>query len=429
MNGPAKPERRGAGALPDRPLTEPADALGTLRLTGRLGSALIYDKMVDRVLGRRPRDGDLVQILDSEEKPAGWGLYNVRSGIRVRRMSRRADAPDEAWWAARIDDAIAFRQSTIADVMASSRQVGQKIYGPAYRVIHAEGDGLPGLVIDRYDDTLSVEVFSLGVHQRIGPLVGLLADRLGTKHWNVRFDERAARAEGVAPQEHRSADCPNRAMVQEDGVLFLVDFETGHKTGFFCDQRENRIKLTTSAAGKTLLDVCCYTGGFGLVGGREAKQVTMVDLDEKAVELAEENAKINQYFGAKSKYKFVQADAFNYMRQLDAAGQQFEVVVLDPPKLIGSRAEFEDGRRKYSDLNTLAMKLVEPGGLLVTHSCSGLMVEAEFLKVLKVASWRSGREFRIERFAGAAVDHPVRVDVPESSYLKSVWLRRTGEQT
>ncbi len=427
MSTGSKAARGNPGILPDRPLDEPADALGTVRLTGRLGSALIYDKMVDRIVGRRPRDGDLVQILDSEEKPAGWGLYNVRSGIRVRRLSRRAAAPDAAWWAARIDDALAFRQATIADVMAASRQVGQKIYGPAYRVIHAEGDGLPGLIVDRYDDTLSVEAFSLGLHQRIGPIVKMLEERLGTKHWIVRFDERAARAEGVTPQEHRSPECPSRAMVQEDGVLFLVDFETGHKTGFFCDQRENRMKLTTSAAGKTLLDVCCYTGGFGLVGGREAKQVTMVDLDEKAVALAEENAKVNQYFGAKSKYKFVQADAFNYMRQLDAADQRFDVVVLDPPKLIGSRAEFEEGRRKYSDLNTLAMKLVEPGGLLVTHSCSGLMVEAEFLKVLKVASWRSGREFRIERFAGAAVDHPVRVDVPESSYLKSVWLRRTGE--
>jgi len=120
MSAGAKPERAGSNRLPDRPLDEPADALGTVRLTGRLGSALIYDKMVDRVVGRRPRDGDLVQILDSEEKPAGWGLYNVRSGIRVRRMSRRAAAPDSAWWAARIDDALAFRRDTIADVMAST---------------------------------------------------------------------------------------------------------------------------------------------------------------------------------------------------------------------------------------------------------------------------------------------------------------------
>lgn len=427
MSGPHR-DRGDGPQLPDRPLNEPTDALGTVRLTGRLGSALIYDKMVDRVIGRKPRDGDLVQILDSEEMPSGWGLYNGRSGIRVRRLSRRAAAPDSAWWAARIDDALAFRRGAIPDVMTATKQVGQKTYGPAYRVIHAEGDGLPGLVVDRYDDTLSVEAFSLGVFQRVGALIELLQQRLGTKHWIVRFDERAARAEGVNPQEIRSVGCPNRAMIQEDGVLFLVDFETGHKTGFFCDQRDNRKHLTSAAAGKTLLDLCCYTGGFGLVGGREAKHVTLVDLDEDAVAMAEENAKVNQYFGSRARYRFIQCDAFNYMRQVEAIDQRFDVVVLDPPKLIGSRAEFEEGRRKYSDLNTLAMKLVEPGGLLVTHSCSGLMVEAEFSKVLKVASWRSGREFRIERFAGAAVDHPVRVDVPETGYLKSVWLRRTSEE-
>lgn len=421
-------QRLDSTRLPDRPLDDPTDEIGTVRLTGRHSPALIYDKMVDKVLGHRPRDGDLVHILESEEKPIGWGLYNSRSGIRVRRLTRRAEQPGRDWWAARLADAHDFRMRTIPEVLEGKTQVGNKIYGPAYRAIHAEGDGLPGLVVDRFDQTLSVECFSLGVFQRVGPLVEILQEQLGTKHWIVRFDERAARAEGVHPQEIRSAECPERALIQEDGVLIVVDFETGHKTGFFCDQRENRKHLLDIAADKTLLDLCCYTGGFGLVGGRKAKHVTLVDLDEKALAVAEENAKLNQYFGSRARYRFTQCDAFNYMRQVEAINQRFDVVVLDPPKLIATRAEFEEGRRKYSDMNTLAMDLVEPGGLLVTNSCSGLMGQEEFLKVLKVASWRSGHEFRVERITGAAVDHPVRVDVPESSYLKTVWLRRTTDE-
>ena len=419
-------QRRDSADLPDRPLDEPADETGAVRLTTRHSPAIIYDKMVDRPIGRRPRDGDLVQILDGDEKPIGWGLYNSRSGIRVRRLTRQAAAPGQDWWASRLTDAHDFRRTTIPAVLDGKTQVGNKIYGPAYRAVHAEGDGLPGLVVDRFDQTLSVECFSLGVFQRVGPLVQIMQQQLGTKHWIVRFDERAARAEGSHPQEFRSDNCPNRALIQEDGVLFVVDFETGHKTGFFCDQRENRRQLLDTAADKTLLDLCCYTGGFGLVGGRQAKHVTLVDLDEKALAVAEENARLNQYFGSRARYRFIQCDAFNYMRQVEAINQTFDVVVLDPPKLIATRAEFEEGRRRYSDLNTLAMGLVVPGGMLVTNSCSGLMVQDEFLKVLKVASWRSGKEFRVERVTGAAVDHPVRVDVPESSYLKTVWLRRTN---
>ena len=167
-------ERRSPELLPDRPLDESPDNLGEVQLTGRHSPALIYDKMVDRVVGRRPRDGDLVHIVDGENKGIGWGLYNVRSGIRVRRLTRRAAVPDKTWWSNRIDDALDFRQRTIPDVVEGRTQVGQKVYGPAYRVIHAEGDGLPGLIVDRYDSTLSVECFSLGVFHRVGPILELI---------------------------------------------------------------------------------------------------------------------------------------------------------------------------------------------------------------------------------------------------------------
>ena len=176
--------------------------------------------------------------------------------------------------------------------------------------------------------------------------------------------------------------------IQEHGVRFRIHFEGGHKTGFFCDQRDNRRDLARFCAGRTVLDLCCYTGGFGLnalVRG-EAREVTCVDLDEKAIALARENANANQV-----RLDVVHADAFGYMRQMAPNGQTFGVVVLDPPKLIPGRDEIAAGKRKYFDLNVLAMRLVEPGGLLLTCSCSGLLPAPEFLVLLRAAARKAGR--------------------------------------
>ena len=286
--------------------------------------------------------------------------------------------------------------------------------------IHAEGDGLSGLIVDRYDDVLSVQVFSLGMYQRIGPILSLIADRLGTAHFRVAVDERVAQQEDFSGRPLASPQLPPRVTVTEHGIRYRIHFEEGHKTGFFCDQRDNRREIARFCPDRTVLDLCCYTGGFGLnalIRG-QAREVTCVDLDEKAVALARENGNANQV-----RLEVVHADAFGYARQMGVNGKTFGVVVLDPPKLILDRDEIAPGKRKYFDLNVLAMKLVEPGGLLVTCSCSGLLDSAEFLALLGAAARKAERQVQLLSLTGAAPDHPVALSALEGSYLKVAWLR------
>jgi 23S rRNA (cytosine1962-C5)-methyltransferase len=254
----------------------------------------------------------------------------------------------------------------------------------------------------------------------------MLSQSLGTKHYRVHVDERIALAEDFAGRPVVSPGLPPRVTVTENGVRFRVHFEGGHKTGFFCDQRENRLRFAGFCQDRSVLDVCCYTGGFGvyaLVKGA-AKDVTCVDLDEKAVALARENGNANQV-----RPSFVHADAFGYLRQMGVNGRSFGAVVLDPPKLIPTRLDVAPGKRKYFDLNVLAMSVVEPGGLLLSCSCSGLLPLGEFVTLLRAAARKAGRSAQMLAVTGASADHPVGLDALEGSYLKAVWLRlgdRTG---
>jgi 23S rRNA (cytosine1962-C5)-methyltransferase len=285
----------------------------------------------------------------------------------------------------------------------------------AYRVLHAEGDGLSGLIVDRFDDVLSAELFSLGMYQRIGPILSMVADAVGTKHVRVHVDERIALAEDFSGRPLSSPLSPPRVTIHEHGVRYRVQFEGGHKTGFFCDQRDNRRDLAPFCPGRSVLDACCYTGGFGLnalIRG-EASEVTCVDLDEKAIALARENANANQV-----RPSFVHADAFGYMRQMGVNGRQYGVVVLDPPKLIPGRLDIAAGKRKYFDLNVLAMGLVEPGGLLLTCSCSGLLGAEEFLHLLRAAARKAGDAEEINLWAGQA--HELGREAPAAEVVRAL---------
>jgi 23S rRNA (cytosine1962-C5)-methyltransferase len=258
------------------------------------------------------------------------------------------------------------------------------------------------------------------MYQRIGSILPLLAERLGTSHARVNVDERIALAEDFSGRPLASPMLPPRVTIQEHGVRYRVLFDGSHKTGFFCDQRDNRRDLARFCVDRAVLDVCCYTGGFGLhalVRGK-ASEVTGVDLDEKAIALARDNANANQV-----RPTLVHADAFGYMRQMAQNNRSFGVVVLDPPKLIPSRLDIAPGKRKYFDLNVLAMRLVEPGGVLLTCSCSGLLSAEEFLFLLRAAARQAGRSAQVLAQTGAAADHPVGLDALEGSYLKAVWLR------
>lgn len=353
--------------------------------------------------------GDLVEIVNPSGARQGFGLFNPRAEIAIRLLRTGMNPPDEAWWTERLETAVQLRREILKLDQVTD----------AYRVVHAEADGLPGLVIDRFGDVLVAECFSLGMYQRAEAILSMLEPMCGTKHGVMRPAPQSQDHEGFTADPTGSEGLPAKATIQEFETKFRVDFAGGHKTGFYCDQRDNRKKLAEFCPGKTVLDLCCYTGGFAIQAKRlgQASDVTGVELDEAAAELARDNAKLNRL-----KLSIVQADAFAYMRDMLRNGRKYDVVVLDPPKLIRSRDELEEGRRKYFDFNRLAMQLVAPDGLLLTCSCSGLLDMAEFSKIVCAAP-EVGRRAQVLMKGGAAADHPIATNCPEGEYLKTMWLR------
>ncbi len=406
---PTPPKPPPPAPVPDRELAAAAN-LPTMIVSATGYRPFVYRKMVDGPQGAaNPNLGDIVRVIDREGAHIGFALWNGRSRLALRFLSRAAEPPDDAFWAGRIDRAANLREGLL--------QLGEATN--AYRLIHAEADGMPGLVVDRFDDVLSVEVSSLGMYQRIGPILDLCASRLGTRHFRVGVDERVAEQEDFAGRPLASPNLPPRVTIHEHGVRYRVHFEGSHKTGFFCDQRDNRYNLAKYCQDRTVLDACSYTGGFGLnalIRGK-AREATCVDLDEKAIAIARENANANNV-----RPTLVHADAFGYLRQMGINERKYGVVALDPPKLIPNKDEVPGGKRKYFDLNVLAMKLVERGGLLLTCSCSGLLPPSEFIGILRAAADKAGRAARLLALTGAAPDHPVALEAPEGAYLKAAWL-------
>jgi 23S rRNA (cytosine1962-C5)-methyltransferase len=356
------------------------------------------------------RPGDAVHVYDREGSLFGLGLYNpgARVPLRIYHHGRPT----------------AEREQHLDDLLERALKLRLAYLGlpaktDAFRVVHSDGDGMSGLVVDRFDDLLSFEVHSLGIYQRLSRWIPRLHEALGTRHVVVSVDDRIARVEGIDPGGYRSGPV-HQVKILESGIRFEVDWAQGHKTGFFCDQRDNRRRLADFTARRRVLDLCCYTGGFALAAKvlGQAAEVIGVDLDEKAIALAKRNANLNQV-----RVEWVHCDAFAYTRQMLRNKTRWDVVVVDPPKLILSREEFEDGLRKYEDLNTLATRLVVDGGLLVTCSCSGLLPALEFEQMVIRAVHRQGRRLQILDRTGAAPDHPVMSNCPESLYLKVIWAR------
>lgn len=356
------------------------------------------------------RPGDVVAVYKRDGAFFGHAFYHDRSQIALRVLSHEPAAVDEAFFRKRLETALEWRQ----------RLFGAESATDVYRLVHSEGDWLSGLVAERYADAIAIEVFSLGVYRRLELFQRLLTERTGLSRFVVRADERVEQLEGFRVRPEQSSAGLEGVTVRENGLRFRVDLRAGHKTGFFADQRENRRRLAGLCRGAAVLDVCCYTGGFGVYAARlgQAAEVTGVDLDERAVELARKNANLNGV-----RVQHVHADAFAYLRQMQTNGRSYDVVVLDPPKFVASRDDFHEGARKYVDLNALAMSLVRPGGLLLTCSCSGSVARDDFLGLVRAAANRLRRGLQIVDLTGAAPDHPVMSNAPESAYLKAVWAR------
>jgi 23S rRNA (cytosine1962-C5)-methyltransferase len=363
--------------------------------------------MIEKPTARLP-GGSVVDIVDRENQWVGRGFYNGHSRIALRVLtSDPAETIDDTFFARRIERAVELRR----------RWLGLDGVTDAYRLVHAEGDGLSGLVVDRFGPVVVLEFFAAGMYRFRAAIQGAIAAHFPESRFYWFAEEHIQKQESF---DCREPEQPSPQVITEHGLRFRVAPGSKHKTGFFLDQRDNRRALADFCRGRRVLDLCCNTGGFAIyakaLGG--AEEVVGVDLDEQVVALARTNANLNQ-----ARVRFVQADLFPWLRDILPSGQRFDVVVLDPSKQTRDREEVGLALKRYLDMNRLALQAVAPGGILLTCSCTGLVREDDFLETLRRAAWQAGRSVQVLRITGAGADHPFLVHVPEGRYLKAIFCR------
>ncbi|HVI59549.1 MAG TPA: class I SAM-dependent rRNA methyltransferase [Luteimonas sp.] len=394
------------------------EAIPTIRLRNawRGGHPWIFQKLVDKP-AQRPKPGSIVDVVGVDGDWIGRGFYNGHSRIALRMLEADPGvAVDAAWFAHRIGEAVGLRREVLKLDEVSD----------AWRVVHSEGDGLSGLVVDRYADLLVVEFFSAGMYRHREWIYDALRAQFPGCRFHAFADEHVQKQESFdfKPWNSAGAGPAAPAVITEHGVRFRADPAGAHKTGFFADQRENRQWLSGQVAGKRMLDLCCNTGGFGVyAAARGAAEVVGVDIDEDVLAIARGNAKLNMPFEGGARVRFVQADIFPWLRDAAANGDAYDVVVLDPAKMTRDREQVIPALKKYLDMNKLALGAVKPGGLFATFSCTGLVGEEQFLDMLRRAGYYAGRTLQVLKVAGAGPDHPFLASVPESRYLKAVFCR------
>ena len=382
-----------------------------LRNAWRSTHPWIFQKLVDKP-AQRPKPGTIVDVVGPDGVWIGRGFYNGHSRIALRMLENDPDvAVDAGWFARKVGEAVALRRDVLQLDAVSS----------AWRVVHSEGDGLSGLVVDRYDDLLVVEFFSAGMFRHREWIYDALRQHFPGCRFHAFADDHVQKQESFDFKPWNSAGTGPAApaLIVEHGLKFRADPAGAHKTGFFADQRDNREWLSHRAAGRRVLDLCCNTGGFAVyAAARGASEVVGVDIDDAVLEIARGNARLNDV-----RPRFVQADIFPWLRDAAAKGDAYDVVVLDPAKMTRDRDQVIPALKKYLDMNKLALGVCRPGALFATFSCTGLVGEEQFLDMLRRAAFYAGRTLQVLKVAGAGPDHPWRADVNESRYLKAVFCR------
>jgi 23S rRNA (cytosine1962-C5)-methyltransferase len=372
----------------------------------------VYAGAIAEVIGE-PGDGDVVDLYSHAGHFVARGLYNRRSKIRVRLYSWSPDlALDRDFFAERLAAAIHLRGPIL----------GWNGPGRACRLVFSEADGLSGCTVDRYDRWLVVQFTSLGLAQRCQMIAELLVELIGPEGIYLRTERGIGQLEGLElhPGPLWGQVPAEPIVIEENGLHFRVHLAEGQKTGFYLDQRDNRRTVAGLAAGRRVLDAFCYTGGFGLYAARAgARDVLGLDVSEPALALARSNAALN----GMSNLTFQRGDVFDQMAVLAETGERFGLIVLDPPKFARARHAVEEALRGYRRLQTLALRLLEPDGILVTCCCSGLITQEMLLDLLARLAASERRAIQVLECRGQAADHPVAVTCPESAYLKCILSR------
>jgi 23S rRNA (cytosine1962-C5)-methyltransferase len=373
----------------------------------------IFSGAISRVEGN-PANGDVVDVWNSRARFVARGIYNQKSQIRVRLLTWNPnDLIDGDFWRRRLRRAIAGRQDLIT---------GQTT--DAYRLVHAEADGLPGLIVDRYGPWLVVQFLSMAVERHRRDIIDILTDLLAPQGIYERSDTDARGKEGLVPVAGPvwGEIPPDFIEISENGHTFLVDIKLGHKTGFYLDQRENRLRAAKYFTNKDVLNTFAYTGAFSVYAAHAgARRIINVDSSERMLQLAERNMRRNGFGDREDVY--APADVFDILRAYQSNNWKFDTVILDPPKFAHSKRQIEKATRGYKDINMLGMKLLKPGGVLISFSCSGVIGSELFQKVLFGASVDAGRTVQIIERLSQGADHPVLLTHPESEYLKGLICR------
>lgn len=382
--------------------------LSRTRIEQDSGHLWVYAGHIDEVRGD-PTAGDVVDIMAPNGKFVARGLYNPHSKIRVRLLTFDAEPITEQFWRGRVAQAIRLRQRIVSDTNA-------------YRLLYGEADQLPGLIVDHYNDVLVMQTLSYGMDRRKALLADLLCQEAGVGRIYLRNDAKSRSLEGLPIEKgFLRGGGATRVEVQEGRASFLIDIERGQKTGWFCDQRENRLAAARLTAGAEVLEVFCHTGAFGMhaaLGG--AKSVEGLDVSEDALVLAREHAILNKV-GDRCIYRV--ADAFDEMRSLERAGRRYDVVMLDPPAFARSKQAVPRALAGYKDVNLLGMRLTKPEGFMVTSSCSHHVSDQDFWIAIRHAARDARRQVRLLEQRGQASDHPVLAAMPETRYLKCFLLQ------
>jgi 23S rRNA (cytosine1962-C5)-methyltransferase len=370
----------------------------------------LFSGAIEQIKGN-PNPGDWVKVCDDRNAFIAYGLYNPNSQIRVRLYAfEEKKMPSAGFFADKISNAMALRYGALG-YRADAES--------ACRLINSEGDGISGLTVDRYGNYLCVQFTSLALYCHKDAILGALSEIPQILGIFLRTEADILAEEGLELQDGIVAGKgPSEpVIISENGVRFEVNLATGQKTGFYLDQRSNRTILENYAAGRSVLDLCTYTGGFALHAAKAgAREVTAVDVSANALELAGRNAALNGF----DEIKFVKSDMFKYLDRCLSEQVKYDIIILDPPKMTRSKGAVQSALKGYLQLNATAMQCLNPHGLLFTCSCSGRISRDDFVLALHRAALSAGKSLRILETRGADTDHPVLSACPESEYLKCI---------
>ena len=378
----------------------------------------VFSGAISEIRGQ-PGMGDTVSLQASDGRFLGWAAYSPKSQIRARIWSfKESEKIDESFFHRKLDEAIRVRMSV------GRYSLGVDNTMSACRLVYAESDGLPGFIIDRYSDTLVMQVLSAGA-ERWRDLVARLAIEItGATRVFERSDVDVRQIEGLPLRiaTIMGNEPPEQITITENGLLFMVDVRNGQKTGFYLDQRSNRLKIRELASDRDVLDCFCYTGGVtvnAIAGG--AKSITALDASSEALGLNRKNIEINNLHLERT--NLLEGNVFQLLRQFRDNRQYFDMVILDPPKFAPTASQVERASRGYKDINLLAFKLLRPAGILVTFSCSGGISADLFQSIVAGAALDAGVNTRILEYLHQDIDHPVSLTFPEGAYLKGLVIQ------